>query len=44
VIEKEAESRKLELVNRFILLCDDILDLAAGDGVYFHASWGGANG
>ena len=31
---KEAESRKLELVNRFIPLCDDILDLAAGDGVY----------
>ena len=34
MIGKEAESRKLELVNRFIPLCDDILDLAAGDGVY----------
>jgi ubiquinone/menaquinone biosynthesis C-methylase UbiE len=34
VLGKEAESRKLELVSRFIPLCDNILDLAAGDGVY----------
>jgi hypothetical protein len=34
VIGQEAESRKLELVNRLISFCDDIFDLADDDGVY----------
>ncbi len=29
-----AESRKLELISRYVPLCDKMLDLAAGDGVY----------